>query len=87
MMELPIEIFLQIILLAHPPKRYEIILNSYICRQYYSGILWNTENSNDFGPSTGRKLKQITQGIPRNTPVTRNTVNLTPKTVTPQNSN
>jgi len=30
-----------------------------------------------FGPSTGRKLEQITPGILRNTPVTRNTVNLT----------
>jgi hypothetical protein len=40
-----------------------------------------------FGPSTGRKLEQITAGILRNTPVTRNTVNLTPETVTLQNSN
>ncbi len=40
-----------------------------------------------FGPSTGRKLEQITPGILRNTPVTRNTVNLTPKTVTLQKSN
>ena len=32
-----------------------------------------------FGPSTGRKLEQITPGILRNTPVTRNTVNLIPK--------
>jgi hypothetical protein len=38
-------------------------------------------------PSTGRKLEQITPGILRITPVTRNTVNLTPKTVTLQNSN
>ena len=33
MMELPIEIFLQLILLARPPNRYEIVLNSYICKQ------------------------------------------------------
>ena len=40
-----------------------------------------------FGPSTGVKLEHVTPGILRNTPVTRNTVNLTPKTVTPPDSN
>ena len=34
-----------------------------------------------FGPSTGVKLEQITPGILKNTPVTRNTVNLIPKIV------
>jgi hypothetical protein len=40
-----------------------------------------------FGPSAGAKLEHVTPGILRNTPVTRNTVNLTPKTVTPPDSN
>jgi hypothetical protein len=39
-----------------------------------------------FGP-TGAKLEHVTPGILRNTPVTRNTVNLTPKIVTPPDSN
>jgi hypothetical protein len=40
-----------------------------------------------FGPSTGRKLEQITAGILRGTAVTRNTVNLALKTVMLKHSN
>jgi hypothetical protein len=40
-----------------------------------------------FGPSTGRKLEQITAGILRSTAVTRKTVNLALKTVTLKPSN
>jgi len=42
-----------------------------------------------FGPSTGRKLEQITAGILRRTAaaVTRNTVNLALKTVMLKHSN
>jgi hypothetical protein len=50
-------------------------------------IVFRLKTVTIFGPSTGAKLEQITPGILKNTPVTRNTVNLTPKTVTPPDSN
>ena len=60
---------------------------SQVFGQFFHITIFLLKTVTIFGPSTGRKLEQITPGILRNTPVTRNTVNLTPKTVTPPDSN